>query len=706
MGNFCGIGRTPPMDSMNGGKIMRADSKNRLRTWNKSQGAPRKVPDSAKNQPEKKDDRFKDIDVKSSKRGAVERGHESAGSRMSLDEKRGGKQAGKGSPAREKMDTNHSVSTSNSTIQPKKAKKLESSAEYQSSKRGAVERGHESAGSRMSLDEKRGGKQAGKGSPAREKMDTNHSVSTSNSTIQPKKAKKLESSAEYQSSKRGAVERGHESAGSRMSPDEKRGGKQAGKGSPAQEKMDTNHSVPVGNSTIQPKKAKKQEPPADVLRRAQSLPSHGRAVKGSKEAEPAAEAGRAAEGGGKRGGGKRDRGTEVAMVTKEAIARKEAIATEPETKKDAEKMKVCETHERLAETQPEPANQRVPPLKAAEPVTLVARGGATVQEEEAEEEEDGEEDLYRAEEDIVRDKSKTAQADRLAVQDRAVVVQGGSSVEAMVNLLHYSEREWRGKTAKSALIRKGYEAASKDFVGLRRVRGDNYCALRATLYQVLSQSSQLPAWLTEEDVTQWPEQLLKDDLSGQWHFPMERGEERTPEGVIKQLKHFMGRLRTRWEAVARAGSSQERQAVCAEVFQGEEEEYGLLEVMKLLMLRTAVRLHALMQGDADVPVFCWLLFARDSSSCPRDLLVNHLRHVGSSGGLEQVEMFLLGYALQHTIKVYRLYKFDTEEFTTYYPDDHLKDWPSVCLVTEDDRHYNVPVSEADGLQVSEFCTRC
>lgn len=60
----------------------------------------------------------------------------------------------------------------------------------------------------------------------------------------------------------------------------------------------------------------------------------------------------------------------------------------------------------------------------------------------------------------------------------------------------------------------------------------------------------------------------------------------------------------------------------------------------------------------------------------------------------QVEMFLLGYALQCTIQVYRLYKAGTEEFVTYYPDDHKDDWPPVCLVTEDDRHYNVPVADA------------
>lgn len=40
---------------------------------------------------------------------------------------------------------------------------------------------------------------------------------------------------------------------------------------------------------------------------------------------------------------------------------------------------------------------------------------------------------------------------------------------------------------------------SQRFSGVRRVRGDNYCALRATLFQVLSHSTRLPAWLQEED---------------------------------------------------------------------------------------------------------------------------------------------------------------------------------------------------------------
>ncbi len=54
------------------------------------------------------------------------------------------------------------------------------------------------------------------------------------------------------------------------------------------------------------------------------------------------------------------------------------------------------------------------------------------------------------------------------------------------------------------------------------------------------------------------------------------------------------------------------------------------------MLKTAVQLHSDMEKGSAVPEFCWLLFARDSSKCPKTFLTNHLRHVGFSGGLEQV----------------------------------------------------------------------
>ncbi|KAJ3611082.1 hypothetical protein NHX12_021098 [Muraenolepis orangiensis] len=286
------------------------------------------------------------------------------------------------------------------------------------------------------------------------------------------------------------------------------------------------------------------------------------------------------------------------------------------------------------------------------------------------------EDLYGGDEDSGPSSSLTAE--------------GSCSLAPAVDLLSYSQREWRGNTAKSVLIRKGYQQMMEGFCGVRRVRGDNYCALRATLFQVLSQTTQPPDWL--HHVAMLPEELDgPEGLLSLWSFPGERQPGDGKRDPTQRLKGYIELLRKTWTAVADCPSALQRQRQCEDVFRGGEEELGLLEALKLLMLGCALELHHRMQQGLDVPVFCWLLFARDSSPCPRTFLTNHLRHVGVSGGLEQVEMFLLGYALRCTIQVYRLYMSGTEEFLTYYPDDHRDDWPCVSLVTEDDRHYNVPV---------------
>ncbi|XP_071185034.1 uncharacterized protein [Salvelinus alpinus] len=309
-----------------------------------------------------------------------------------------------------------------------------------------------------------------------------------------------------------------------------------------------------------------------------------------------------------------------------------------------------------------------------------------------------EEDLYRGAEELPQGPVKHAGPEPLfeitlpKVEDRC-------SLEPMVDITSYSEREWKGNTAKSTLIRKGYTELSQRFGSLRRVRGDNYCALRSTLFQVLSTSTQLPVWLQDEHISTWLEEL--EGLIGQWMFPSECRPREESEDAAQQLKRYMELLQNRWQEAVGCSSAEERLCLCERVFQGGEEELGLLEALKLLMLGRAVELHTTMQEGGDVPVFCWLLYARDSSDCPRSFLSNHLSQVGFSGGLEQVEMFLLGYALQCTIQVYRLYMANTEEFVTYFPDDHKEDWPCVCLVTEDDRHYNVPVGQPNGLQVPE-----
>ncbi|KAJ8279466.1 hypothetical protein COCON_G00065320 [Conger conger] len=306
------------------------------------------------------------------------------------------------------------------------------------------------------------------------------------------------------------------------------------------------------------------------------------------------------------------------------------------------------------------------------------------------------EDLYCAEQEIVQlEKTEPLlQITPPGVQDRSSVAPG-------VDILAYCQREWKGNTATSAIIRKGYSVLSQSFEGLQRVRGDNYCALRATLYQILCHSDKLPAWIEDDDITLLPENLAAEiELVGGWKFPLGH-EAGGNKGPVEQLKRHLNLLQKTWREAAEAGDAEERQRLCDALFRGGEEEHALLEAVKLLMLSSAVELYQRMGRDEEVPVFCWLLFARDDSESPGAFLANHLSHVGFSGGLEQVEMFLLGYALQHTIQAYRLYKTDTEEFITYYPDDHNGAWPQVCLVTEDDRHYNVLVEKLKGNDLPE-----
>ena len=54
------------------------------------------------------------------------------------------------------------------------------------------------------------------------------------------------------------------------------------------------------------------------------------------------------------------------------------------------------------------------------------------------------------------------------------------------------------------------------------------------------------------------------------------------------------------------------------------------------MLNRAIELYDDKEKGREVPFFSVLLFARDTSSDPGQLLRNHLNQVGHTGGLEQV----------------------------------------------------------------------
>ncbi|XP_053164718.1 ubiquitin thioesterase otulin-like [Hemicordylus capensis] len=294
---------------------------------------------------------------------------------------------------------------------------------------------------------------------------------------------------------------------------------------------------------------------------------------------------------------------------------------------------------------------------------------------------DYEEDMYRDAEEIEREK--------VLLECGTGFSENKLSVAPEVYIMDYCQKEWRGNTSHAKCIRKGYEAVSHKFISIRRVRGDNYCAVRATLFQALSQANQLPDCLRDEDIMSLPEKLIvKYDWITQWQ--LRQRWTRKVENLIDEIKECLVLLRRKWQLVSEIKTFAERQAACDELFKGDEDEYSLYEAVKFLMLNTAIRLYEDNERGEEVPVFSWLLFARDTSSNPSQLMENHLNQLGHTGGLEQVEMFLLAYALQHTIQVYRLYKYSTDEFITLYPNDPEEAWPVVTLITEDDRHYNIP----------------
>lgn len=55
----------------------------------------------------------------------------------------------------------------------------------------------------------------------------------------------------------------------------------------------------------------------------------------------------------------------------------------------------------------------------------------------------------------------------------------------------------------------------------------------------------------------------------------------------------------------------------------------------------------------------------------------------------QVEMCLLGQALEITLRVFRPSSVEQEDFVSHYPDHMVEVWDKIDLIAEDDRHYNI-----------------
>ncbi len=84
------------------------------------------------------------------------------------------------------------------------------------------------------------------------------------------------------------------------------------------------------------------------------------------------------------------------------------------------------------------------------------------------------------------------------------------------------------------------------------------------------------------------------------------------------------------------GTSCKEELICALLNNQRSVDLQLMEATKALMMLATLQLHSDYTADKPVPVFVWLMFARDTSLDPKAFFENHLNAIGDSGGLEQV----------------------------------------------------------------------
>ncbi|XP_041267716.1 inactive ubiquitin thioesterase OTULINL isoform X1 [Onychostruthus taczanowskii] len=268
------------------------------------------------------------------------------------------------------------------------------------------------------------------------------------------------------------------------------------------------------------------------------------------------------------------------------------------------------------------------------------------------------------------------------------------SVLPEVDLLGYSAREWKGETKQAKQMREAYEELFRSchIKYLRQVRRDNYSVVRAVLFQIFSQGIPFPSWMKERDILKLPEKLLYSQGCN-WIQQYSFGPERyTGPNAFGKLRKCMEALKTNWAELSATRDHEERGSMCNTLFSDESKEYKLYEAIKFIMLYEVVEAYEQIKSRGKpVHNLFSLLFARDSSSDPLSFMMNHLNSIGDSICLDQVELFLLGYLLEVKIRVYRLHRFNTEEFQVNYPDEYRREWNEISLLTEDDHYYHIPL---------------
>ena len=220
------------------------------------------------------------------------------------------------------------------------------------------------------------------------------------------------------------------------------------------------------------------------------------------------------------------------------------------------------------------------------------------------------------------------------------------SISEPLDILAYSKIEWRGKTLKANLMCQGYKEIISvlNCKSVRRVRGDNYCAFRAVAFHIFSQIQTLnifrsklknPSEYISSTLNRVVYELNQKELLENWNFanniPFQKA------NVLSLLEQCLKIFSNQLLGFKNIPTQEERLTAVYDFFNADDNlEIYVFEAMKLLMLETSIRMYNQYTNGDEVPTYVWLLFARDTSSKPIDLLKNHLNIAGDTSGLEQV----------------------------------------------------------------------
>ncbi|GAB1609184.1 ubiquitin thioesterase otulin-like [Argonauta hians] len=261
------------------------------------------------------------------------------------------------------------------------------------------------------------------------------------------------------------------------------------------------------------------------------------------------------------------------------------------------------------------------------------------------------------------------------------------------NIREYGQTRWPRDNPVSQKYREAYDYVRENFEcsHIRVIRGDNYCGIRSCVVQLLINGIAIKKEFATADIVK---NLLNQYMEepewelNRWTFARRLNYTDVREMMFSCIDEFYSQ-----HSLVLDLDKSKREAWVEDLLNREPVvDIKMMETAKLLMFLDLIDIYK-NQEAADYPLFVQFIFSRDTSHTPASLLKNILNAVGDNDGLEQIDMCLLGHALGVQITVPRLYRYGREDFILKFPDLPEQNWDKVFLITEDDRHYNIIISD-------------